>query len=155
MKTKIELRKGSGAPDCGGSMEERVEQVKSIFSQAGVREWYRALTFQATFPQRDKGEKIIAELDEDEKLFSDLMHYVEKTEGERGNVDAMMGLALSESFWVTVRSRYGYTDHGDLGLREWEGKVVLVESPEVKQEIPMERLDVTTLMRMARAMGRA
>jgi len=142
------LRKGSGEKSCGGTIDERIEQVKVVFSEAGIRNWEEAVTFQdSSIPPVARGEKVVAELDEDEELFYSLLHYVLNTRGEGGRMGFMVLAALRETFWMTMRARYGYLDHGDLGVRMSEGSLVLVERPETREDM-VERMDIEQLLGM-------
>jgi len=145
-----EIKKGSGKEGLD-TIDERIEQVKNIFKMVGMVNFDRALSMHKVSAPVAPGERIVAELDEDEALFMDLMEYVALSHGDNGRISPLMMPGLKTAFWTCVRSRYGYSMTGDLGVREdSEGRKVLVLRPtQEKGREAVEKLDIGMLLQMA------
>ena len=133
------------------TMEDRVEMVKSIFTNVGLRDWEKAMAYVPERMELEKGQRVIAALAEDEALYFRVTDYLVSTGGEGGRVSVMILKVAMDQFWQVIRSRYGFTDHGDLGIRIKDGRVVLVETPEEVEGVT--RMDISELLARAGLMS--
>ena len=147
------IKRGSGSTAIG-EIEERVKEVRNIFTFVGLKDWKRALRHSpnGAVESVKAGQRVVAELDDDEELFFSLLDYLCVSGGEDGSIPFQYAAKLRESFWTVIRARYGFSEHGDLGVRrDSEERLVLVEKPE---DQTVNLIDLESLMSIARA-GRA
>ena len=133
------------------TMEERVEMVKSIFTNVGMRDWEKAMAYVPERMELEKGQRVVAALAEDEALYFRVTDYLANTKGEGGRVSVEMLKAAMDQFWVVIRVRYGFEHHGNLGIRIKDGRVVLVETPAEVEGLT--RLDISELLARAGLMS--